>query len=128
MPILALIFSPAGRWLAGLALAFVIGLGLGGAAAHRWYQVDTLKLQASIDKKALADQAATISAYKVAAAQTAALDLAERQRAAFSQSSIDTIQKEADDAAAASTANAAHRPSLCDLTDPEFDSVRKRLP
>ncbi|PPE77414.1 hypothetical protein C3941_23755 [Kaistia algarum] len=108
-------------------IGFAVGSAAGGYAAHRWFEVDTLKLKAQIAQKTIDDQDATISALQRAAAQSASLELAERQRARFAQVSIDVVQKETDDAVAAAAANSQHRPRSCDLTPDELGGLRRGL-
>lgn len=118
------VFGIKGMAIAG-AIGIAIGCGIGGYAAHRWFEVDNLKLQAQIVQKKIDDQAATISALNEAARHSSQLAEHERDRA---NRSIDAaLQKEADDAAAVSAANAAHRPDVCNYTDDEFGGLLKRL-
>lgn len=112
--------------LKGMAIAFVAGGIVFGFGAYKvtnaFGEARVLRLENADLGKTIANQAVVIGAYQKAAADTAALDLAERQRARFAQSSLDAVQKETDDAVAVVARNAA-----CDHSPPELDGLRNRL-
>jgi hypothetical protein len=110
------------------AVGIAIGCGIGGYAAHRWFEVDNLKLQAQIDQKKIDDQNATIEALNEASRHSSQLAELERRRADAAESETAQIQKETDDAAAVAAANAAHRPDVCNHTPAELEQLRKRAP
>lgn len=112
--------------LKGMAIAFVAGGIVCGFGAYKitnaFGEAHVLRLEKSDLERTIANQGVVIGAYQKAASDTAALDLAERQRARFAQSSLDAVQKETDDAVAAVAHDAA-----CDHSPPELVGLRNRL-